>query len=134
AFHGPAWRLERLSLELFGAAAQSVRDRQPPGTERTGIGFFGRASGEAHGWRGHLVMWRGKRFLKDEGDPNYLSLRRDGRVYGGIRDYAEAGLARRFRLAPEAVLEVSGRLHRVERFYEYSYRVLAIASPRWRLH
>ena len=63
-------------------------------------------------------MWRGKRFLKDEGDPNYLSLRRDERVYGGIRDYAEAGLARRFKLAAEAALEVSGRVHRIEGFYE----------------
>ena len=133
ALHGPAGRLDRLALELFAAGAQSVRDRQRPDLDRTGIGFFGRASGDAGGWRGHLIMWRGKRFLKDEGDPNYLSLRRDERVYGGIRDYAEAGLARRFKLAAEAALEVSGRVHRIEGFYEYSYRVLAIATPHWRL-
>ena len=54
-------------------------------------------------------------------------------VYGGIRDYAEAGVARRIRLAPGAVIEVSGRLHRTERYYEYSYRVLSIASLAWKL-
>ncbi len=125
--------LETLSLELFGAAARSVPDRERPDLDRSGPGFFGRAAAEGHGWRGHLIMWRGRTFIKDEGDPNYLSLRRDGHVYGGIRDYAEAGLARRFKLAADAALEVSGRIHRVERDYEYSYRVIAIATPHWRL-
>jgi hypothetical protein len=73
-------------------------------------------------------VWRGRNFIKDEGDPNYGSLRRDGHRYGGTRDYAEAGLARRFKVAPGAALEVSGRLHRTERFYEYSYRVLAMTA------
>ena len=131
--HADSALLGRVALELFGAAAQSVPDRERPDENRTGIAFFGRASAERAGWRGHLIMWRGKRFIKDEGDPNYQSLRRNGRRYGGIRDYAEAGLARRFTLAPAAVLEISGRIHRTESFYEYSYRVLAIASPRWRL-
>jgi hypothetical protein len=131
--HGDSGLLGRVALELFGAGAQSVPDRERPEENRTGIAFFGRASAERAGWRGHLIIWRGKRFMKDEGDPNYQSLRRNGRKYGGIRDYAEAGLARRFTLAPAAVLEISGRIHRTERFYEYSYRVLAIASPRWRL-
>jgi len=133
ALHGPAGPLEKLSLELFGAAARTVPDRERPSLDRSGPGFFGRAAAEAHGWRGHLIMWRGRTFIKDEGDPNYLSLRRDGHVYGGVRDYAEAGLARRFTLAADAALEVSGRVHRVEGFYEYSYRVLAIATPHWRL-
>jgi len=133
ALHAAPAHLDRVSLELFGAAAQSVPDRQKPDEDRTGVAFFGRASAEARGWRAHLIVWRGRRFIKDEGDPNYLSIRRDGRRYGGIRDYAEAGLARRFRLAPDAVLEVSGRVHRTESFYEYSYRVIAIASPHWRI-
>jgi hypothetical protein len=133
ALHARTERVERISLELFGAAAQSVPDRQRPEENRTGVAFFGRGSAEQHGWRAHLIVWRGRRFIKDEGDPNYLSLRRDGRRYGGTRDYAETGLARRFTLAPDAVLEISARLHRTEGFYEYSYRVLAIASPHWRL-
>ena len=37
------------------------------------------------------------------------------------------------KLAPGAVIEVSGRLHRTERHYEYSYRVLSIASLGWKL-
>ena len=50
-----------------------------------------------------------------------------------MRDYAEAGLARTFRLGPHVQLQASGRLHRVERHYEYSYRVLAVAAPSWKI-
>jgi len=126
-------RLGSLSLELYGAAARSVPDRQRPELDRFGPGFFARGAVERAGWRGHLIMWRGHDFIKDEGDPNYLSLRRDGTRYGGIRDYAEAGLARRFLLAPGAVIEVAARLHRTEQYYEYSYRVLSIATFGWKL-
>ena len=43
-------------------------------------------------------------------------------------------MARRFTLAPGAVIDVSGRFHRTERYYEYSYRVLGVASLGWLLH
>ena len=49
----------------------------------------------------------------------------DGARYRGTRDYAEVGLSRHFQLAAGAGLEVSGRLHRIEDHYEYSYRVLS---------
>jgi hypothetical protein len=126
-------RFGSLSLEVYGAAARSVPDRQHPELDRSGPGFLARGAVERDGWRGHLIVWRGRDFIKDEGDPNYLSVRRDGSRYGGIRDYAEAGLARRFRLAPGAVIEVAGRLHRTERYYEYSYRVLSIAAFGWKI-
>ena len=122
------------SIELFALASRHVPDRADPSRTRKGEAFFARAALEQGPWRAHVIVWRGRDFVKDEGDPNYLSLRHDGRYYGGIRDYAEAGAARRFTLAPGAVLEISGRVHRTERFYEYSYRVFAIASPRWRIH
>jgi hypothetical protein len=108
-----------------------VPDREQPGANATGRALFTRASIERGEWRAHAIVWRGRRFIKDEGDPNYLSIRRDGSRYGGTRDYAEAGLGRRFRVAPGAVIEVAGRVHRTERSYEYSYRVLSIASLRW---
>ena len=134
ALQGRAGLIERLRLEVFGLAGKSVPDRQKPDLDRNGRAFFARVAAERGQWRAHLIVWRGRNFIKDEGDPNYLSIRRDGRRYGGTRDYAEAGLARRFTLAPGAVLEVSGRLHRTERAYEYSYRVLSIASLNWLLH
>ena len=133
AIHGSHARAGALSLELYGVAAKSVPDRERPDRNRNGTAFFGRFAAERDGWRAHLIAWRGRDFVKDEGDPNYLSIRRDGTRYRGIRDYAEAGLARRFRLAPGAAIEVSGRLHRTERYYEYSYRVLSIASLAWKL-
>jgi hypothetical protein len=43
------------------------------------------------------------------------------------------GLAKRVTLAPGAVIEVSGRFHRTERYYEYSYRVISIVAVKWRL-
>ena len=125
--------IDRVSIEMYGLAAKSVPDRQRPAEDRNGTAFFTRAAAEAGPWRAHLIVWRGRDFIKDEGDPNYLSIRRDGRRYGGIRDYAEAGVTRRFTLAPGAMLEVSGRLHRTEHFYEYSYRVLSIVALGWKL-
>ena len=121
------------SLEVFGAGAHSVPDRQHPELDRTGPAFFARGAFERDGWRGHLIVWRGRHFIKDEGDPNYQSLRRDGSRYGGTRDYSEVGLAKRVELAPAAILEVSGRFHRIERYYEYSYRIVSIIGVRWKL-
>jgi hypothetical protein len=133
AIRGSTAQAGTISLELFGVASKSVPDRERPDQNRNGTAFLGRAAVERDGWRAHLIAWRGRNVVKDEGDANYLSIRRDGSRYRGIRDYAEAGLARRFRLAPGAMIEVSGRLHRTERHYEYSYRVLSIASLGWRL-
>jgi hypothetical protein len=121
------------TIELFALASRYVPDRSMPDRSRDGIGFFWRASAEHAGWRGHVILWRGRNFIKDEGDPNYLSIARSGERYRGTRDYAEAGLTRRFTLAPAAVLDVSGRLHRVEGRYEYSYRILSVVSAAWRL-
>lgn len=124
-------RRPAFALELWGLWSRYTPDREARTLD--GGAFFGRAAAAAGGWRGHLIMWRGDDFVKDEGDPNYFSLRRDGRRYRGVRDYAEAGLTRSVALAPDARLEASFRMHRVERHYEYSYRVLAVASVRGRV-
>jgi hypothetical protein len=73
-------------------------------------------------------VWRGDDFVKDEGDPNYLSVRRDGSRYRGVRDYAETGITRSFAPASGVRLEASARVHRVERHYEYSYRIIAVTA------
>ncbi|HXG55165.1 MAG TPA: hypothetical protein VNJ03_07265, partial [Vicinamibacterales bacterium] len=119
--------------ELLGLRSRYVPDRERADRSRSGAGVFGRGSMEGDAWRAHILFWRGRDFVKVEGDPNYLSIRRNGSLYGGIRDYAEAGVARLFRPAPEVRLEVSARMHRVERHYEYSYRVVAVTATRWLL-
>lgn len=116
-----------LSLELLGLLSRHVPDRAAPERSRTGRGVFARGAFERGGWRGHLLFWRGRDFVKEEGDPNYLSLRRNGAYYGGVRDYAELGLTRTFAPADGVRLEASGRLHRVERHYEYSFRIVSRA-------
>jgi len=133
ALHGETRLAGIVSLEVFGAGARSVPDRQRPELDRSGPGVFARGAFERNGWRGHLIVWRARNFIKDEGDPNYLSLKRSGARYGGTRDYAELGVAKRVRIAPRAIIEVSGRLHRTENYYEYSYRVVSIAGLRWKL-
>jgi hypothetical protein len=120
-------------FELFGLASRYVPDRSRPQLSRDGVAFLGRASAERAGWRGHVIFWRGRNFIKEEGDPNYLSLTRGGDRHRGTRDYAEAGLTRRFTLARAAVLDVSGRLHRVEGRYEYSYRIVSVVSAGWKI-
>jgi hypothetical protein len=131
--HGETKSGYRLSIELMALVSKYVQDRSRPDLTRDGVAFFGRAAAERRGWRAHVIMWRGRNFIKDEGDPNYLSVFHDGNRYRGTRDYAEAGLTRRFRLAPDAFIEASGRFHRIERFYEYSYRVVSVVSLRWPL-
>ena len=125
--------IARVSIELYGLISRYVPDRSQRSLSRDGTGLFGRASAEKQGWRGHILFWRGRNFIKDEGDPNYLSITRAGIRYRGTRDYAEAGLARRVLLANGASFEVSGRFHRIERFYEYSYRVTSTLNLGWKL-
>jgi hypothetical protein len=130
---GRAFALERASIEAYVLASRFVPNRAQPERSRSGAAFLGRLAGERAGWRGHVLFWRGDDFIKDEGDPNYQSIRRDGTRYRGVRDYAEAGLTRLFRPAPKLTIHVSGRLHRVEGRYEYSYRILAVTALRWEL-
>ena len=121
------------SIELLGLWSHDTPDRERPDRTRNGGAFLGRAALEGLAWRAHLIVWRGDDFIKDEGDPNYMSVRRNGTRYRGVRDYAEAGITRTFALAPGALIEASFRFHRVERDYEYSYRVLGIVHARARL-
>ena len=121
------------TLELLAAASRYVPNRASPGLSRDGAAFFGRAAAERNAWRGHVIFWRGRNFMKDEGDPNYQSTYQTGDRYSGIRDYAEAGLARRFTLARAAFFDVSGRLHRVEGRYEYSFRLMSVVSASWKV-
>ena len=118
-------------LELVGLLSRYTPDRQRPELSRTGHAFLARATVERAAWRGHVLFWRGWDFIKEEGDPNYQSIRRDGSYYANVRDYAETGVARLFQPAPAVKLEVSARLHRVEKHYGYSYRVVAITKMRW---
>jgi hypothetical protein len=119
------------AAELYGLVSRFVPDREDPRRSRDGRAWLGRASAGRGGWAAHVLFWRGDDFIKDEGDPNYLSLRRDGRYYGGIRDYAEAGLTRTFRPAPGVVVGASARFHRTETHYEYSYRIVGAARLKW---
>jgi hypothetical protein len=123
----------RGSLEAYGLVSRYVPDRARGDLSRDGVGFFGRGAVEHGGWRLHLLVWRGRNFIKDEGDPNYLSVLRGGARYRGTRDYAEIGGARRFQLAETAFLDVSVRVHRVERYYEYSYRVTSTVNVAGRI-
>ena len=89
-----------------------------------------RVAADKSGWRAHGLIWRGDDFITREGDPNYLSVDLNGVPYRALRDYAEAGVTRAFALASDSWLEASLRAHRIERRYEYSFRILAVA----RLH
>ena len=121
------------TVEVFALGSRNVPDRSRPELSADGGAFFGRAAAERSGWRAHIIFWRGRNFMKDEGDPNYLSIARNGDRYRGTRDYSELGLTRRFTLARTAVFDASGRVHRVEGRYEYSYRILSVVSASWKI-
>ncbi len=133
AVRGAPGGFETASLEAAGLISRYVPDRSAPDRTRSGAGFFARAAAVRSGWRAHILFWRGDDFIKEEGDPNYQSIRRNGTRYRGIRDYSEAGLTRLFRPAQGFSVAVSARLHRVERHYEYSYRVLGVTRFSLRL-
>jgi hypothetical protein len=130
---GAAGSLDRGGLEIYALASRFVPDRAAPDRTRRGAGFLGRATAEQSGWRAHILFWRGRDFIAEEGDPNYLSIRRDGSYYPGTRDYSEAGLTRGFTPAPGVTIAASARIHRIERQYEYSYRVIGTVNVRLKL-
>lgn len=108
-----------LSAETIGVYSRYVPDRDAADRFVEGSAAFVRAAAARNGWRGHVIVWRSEDFIKVEGDPNY----RAGR-------YAELGVTRTFRPAPEAIVETSARLHRVEDRTEYSFRVLGVVRLR----
>jgi hypothetical protein len=125
-----AWRS---ALETYVLASRHVPDREQLDRSTTGAAVFRRAAIEHDKWRGHLVVWRGNDFIKEEGDANYGGLRRDGSRFRKVRDYAEAGLTRAGSPVAGVLLEGSARLHRIENEYEYSFRIVGRVALRWRL-
>jgi hypothetical protein len=125
--------LDRVSLEALAAVSRFVPDRERLDRSATGFGAFFRASAEKAGWRLHAIMWRAGDFIKVEGDPHYQAIRIDGTRHRGLRDYAEAGIARSYAFGGRSFLESSVRWHRVENRHGYSYRLVAVARLRSRL-
>jgi hypothetical protein len=121
---GPLGRIGRVTGELYGFLSHYTPDRQQR-NRIFGQAFFARAAAERGPWRGHIIVFRGFDFLKEEGDPNYLSIRSNGVRFKRVRDYAEIGGTRTFRPADGVDLEAAVRFHRTEDHYEYSYRILA---------
>ena len=56
---------------------------------------------------------------------NYGSRLQDGTVFHPTRHYGEIGLAKAFYEVDGVVLEGAARLHRIEKRYNYSFRVIA---------
>lgn len=127
---GPAGSFQRIALEAYVLGSRNVPDRAEPLSIRSGFATFLRASAERNFWRVHGILFRGDDFITREGDPNYLSIRRDGSGFRNLRDYAEAGLTKTFALAHDSFLEASLRAHRIEQHYEYSFRIFAVAKLR----
>ena len=126
----PRWRL---SLDGHAVATYNVPDREQPDLSQLGIGGFTRAAWTYDDWRTHLIVWRSRDTTKAEGDPNYLALPLNGRPFRKMRDYAELGVTRHFRLAPGMHMFAAVRVHRIESQYEYSYRIVGRVRLRHRL-
>jgi hypothetical protein len=72
------------------------------------------------------LLWRGRDFLAQEGDPNYGSVGADPGFYRPSRTYAEIGVLRRGRLDGAVTLDAEFRLHRVD-----DHRSIAFLGTRW---
>jgi hypothetical protein len=125
---GPEWTQaagrNTFVLDGYAVATRNVPDRDRPQLTEAGLGVFARGAVTRGPWRGHLIVWRSRDTLKDEGDPNYLALRTNFTMFRKVRDYGELGLTRRFTPAPGVDLFAAVRLHRTESNYEYSYRIV----------
>ena len=113
------------SIETYMMWSKHFADRAMENGAEHGHGLFVRAAATKNGWRGHLIVWGACDWLKEEGDVNYGSRLRDGTLFRPTRHYGELGLAKAFYEADGVVLEGAARLHRVEKDYNYSFRVLA---------
>lgn len=113
------------SIETYLMWSKHVPDRAAPEQTGHGHGLFLRAAASKHGWRGHAILWRACLWLKEEGDPNYGSRLQEGTVFRATRRYDEVGLSKALYEADGVMLAGSLRLHRVERAYNYSFRILA---------
>ncbi len=123
----------RPSVSAYALVSRHVPDRERLNRSTTGAALFTRAAIENDQWRGHLIVWRGDDFIKEEGDPNYGGLLRAGGRFRRVRDYAELGLTRTARVVDHVMVEASARLHRVESHYEYSYRIIGFVGLGWRV-
>ena len=113
------------SVETYVMWSKHIPDRAAPELTDHGHGLFVRAAASKRGWRGHAIFWQACLWLKEEGDPNYGSRRQDGTVFRPTRHYGEVGLSKAFYEADGVMLAGSLRLHRIERAYNYSFRILA---------
>jgi hypothetical protein len=133
---GPEWThgagKSDVTLDAYAVATRYVPDRARPALTEGGLGVFARGAVSRGPWRGHAIVWRSRDTLKEEGDPNYLALRQDGRLFHKVRDYGEVGLTRRFAPAPGVDLFAAVRIHRTESHYEYSYRIVGRVRVRHR--
>ena len=105
--------------------SRNVPDRSNLDDSDHGHGVFTRFAGERSGWRVHLIIWGACDWIKEEVDEHYGSLRKDGTHFAATRHYGEVGLTKVFHPADGVELEGSARLHRIEKDYNYSFRVLA---------
>ena len=113
------------SFEAYAMWSKDVADRADGNGTNHGHGIFTRAALIKNGWRSHLIGWRACAWLKDEGDRNYGSWLPNDVIFRPTRNYVEVGLAKAFYEAAGVVLQGAARLHRVEKDYDYSFRVLA---------
>ena len=120
----PDGPFDRQRVEAHGVVARDVPDRAELQSAETGFGVFTRYTAEKAGWRAHLIGWRSRDFVKQEGDGHYGARRSDGRLVG-LRHYFETGLTRTYHPADEVGVELSARFHRVDTYHDYSYRILA---------
>lgn len=122
----------RVKLDAHAVLTEFVPDRERLERREVGLGVFARGALHLGDWRAHLIVWRGRDALKEEGDANYLALRTDGSIEHKVRDYSEVGVTRRFEPAPGIAVLAAVRVHRVEADYQYSYRIVGRVRLRQR--
>jgi hypothetical protein len=116
------------AIEAYAVLSRYVPDRALPMLRQDGSGAFVRGEVSDGPWRAHAIVWRGKDYIKEEGDANYGSVTLTGERVPGTRRYAEVGLTRVAKLTPLFQVEGSFRVHVIDGEVDYSYRMLGHLS------
>lgn len=90
------------------------------GYARAGLAF-------GEGFEFFCIGWKGRDFFAQDGDANYSSFNQGGDYYQADRLYAELGLQKEFSLEEEVSFKAEFRVHFIEQYSAYSFRLAAYA-------
>jgi len=116
------------SLAGFGLLSGDLGGGSLSDTRWGGGGYLRAGLSPGEGFEFFGIGWRGRDFFSKEGDANYSSFSEDETFYRADRFYAELGAKKEFVMEGGPIFTAEFRVHFIDEFTAYSYR-LAVEAP-----